>query len=463
MQRMTSTIQLDRGFPIPRSAADSHNAQDLRRALEAYHFFYPTVSMEGIIRGTRAAGAVDNKSAFMVTAKPRHAGFTLNSDTPYAGGILDLRRSGPMVVEVPLGPLVGLVDDHHQRWVTDMGLPGVDAGKGGRHLILPPGWDGTVPNGYLPARSGTWLALLALRALPLGGDLDTALKLLTSVRVYPLGSENRDGYAFTDYTAVPADTTPLAWEDNLDYWRVLHEAISGEPPVAEMRAMLGTLAELGIEAGRPFQPSADAARLLTVAAAQGRDEMLIAAFASRRPDRTVWPGRNWEWAGLRPENGSFERDGSLDVEARDRWFAQAIVASPAMFRRAVGQGSLYWLACRDSGGAYLDGSRTYKLTVPLPVPASLFWSVTGYDAHTRSEISTEQGQAALRSLFEDINPGDADHVDLYFGPVQPAGAGGRWIQTAPGHGWFAYFRIYGPQAPAFDGSWRPGDFTPQVP
>jgi hypothetical protein len=191
--------------------------------------------------------------------------------------------------------------------------------------------------------------------------------------------------------------------------------------------------------------------------------MLVSAFASRRPDRMVWPGRNWEWAGLRPENGSFERDASLDVEARDRWFAQAIVASPAMFRRAVGQGSLYWLACRDSNGAYLDGGRTYKLTVPLPVPASLFWSVTGYDAQTRSEISTDQGKAALRSLFEDITPGDADHVDLYFGPNQPLGADDRWIQTAPGRGWFCYFRIYGPQAPAFDGSWQPGDFTQDRP
>jgi hypothetical protein len=462
---MTSTVELVKGFPAQRSASAVHAAQDLRRALEAYHFFYPTVSFEGLARGTRAAGAADNEAALLVTAQPRHTGFTLNSDTPYAGGILNLHESGPMVVELPPGPLVGLADDHHQRWITDMGLPGADAGKGGRHLILRPGWDGPVPDGYLTARSDTWLVLLALRALPLGGDLDAALRLLTSVRVYPLGDRVQDRYRFHDGTAEPADTTPLAWEDNLDFWRVLHEVIDSEPPVEEMRAMLGTLAELGIEAGRPFRPTADQARLLTSAAAAGRDEMLVSAFASRRPDRVVWPDRSWEWVGLRPENGTFERDGSLDVEARDRWFAQAIVASPAMFRRVEGQGSVYWLACRDSTGVYLDGSRTYKLTVPLPVPASLFWSVTGYDSLTRSEINAPQGQAALRSLFEDLAPDGADHVDLYFGPSRPsrpsgpAGADGRWIQTAPGRGWFCYFRIYGPQAGALDGSWRPGDFT----
>ena len=116
------TVEFSRGFPTPTSAEAAHHDQDLRRALEAYHFFYPTVSMEGIVQGTRNAGAADNEAAFMVLAQPRHRGFTLNSDTPYAGGILDLHRSGPMVVEVPRGPLVGLVDDHHQRWVADLGL-----------------------------------------------------------------------------------------------------------------------------------------------------------------------------------------------------------------------------------------------------------------------------------------------------------------------------------------------------
>jgi hypothetical protein len=49
-------------------------------------------------------------------------------------------------------------------------------------------------------------------------------------------------------------------------------------------------------------------------------------------------------------------------------------------------------------------------------------------------------------------------VDLYFGPKAPAGHEGEWIKTSPGKGWFVYFRIYGPEQPAFDGSWKPGDF-----
>ena len=95
--------------------------------------------------------------------------------------------------------------------------------------------------------------------------------------------------------------------------------------------------------------------------------------------------------------------------------------------------------------------------MPLPVPNKLFWSVTAYDAETRSQVATDQGKAALRSMFElkDL-PGAS--TELYFGPNPPKDGEARWIKTIPGKGWFAYFRVYGPEQPAFDGSWKPGDF-----
>ena len=95
--------------------------------------------------------------------------------------------------------------------------------------------------------------------------------------------------------------------------------------------------------------------------------------------------------------------------------------------------------------------------MPLPVPAKLFWSVTVYDPDSRSEIATSQDKAALRSLFE-LRDQSGTSVDLYFGPTAPSGHEGQWIETIPGKGWFVYFRIYGPEKPAFDGTWRPGDF-----
>src|SRR5262249_33873147 len=153
----------------------------------------------------------------------------------------------------------------------------------------------------------------------------------------------------------------------------------------------------------------------------------------------------------------FKTPNGLDMEARDRWFGQAQGSSPAMFSRSPGAGSLYWIGMRDKAGAYLDGGKAYKLTVPLPAPARLFWSVTIHDADTRCQIRTDQQKAALRSMFEMKDTTGAS-ADLHFGPQAPAGQGAHWLKTTPGKGWFAYFRIYGPQGPAFDGSWKPGDF-----
>src|SRR5262249_4969628 len=230
------------------------------------------------------------------------------------------------------------------------------------------------------------------------------------------------------------------------------------PVIEKFLPMYGELAAIGIEKGKRFAPDARMTAILKKAAKAGRDQMLVSAFASARPDRFAWKDRKWEWAGLVPNVAQFETAGGMDLEARDRWFAQAIVTSPAMFNRNPGAGSLYWLGLRDKSDAYLDGGKTYKLTVPLPVPSKLFWSVTAYDAATRSEVQTAQDKAALRSLFELKDLGNAQSLHLSFRPKAPAGQEGRWIQTIPGKGWFTYFRIYGPESPAFDGSWRPDDF-----
>jgi hypothetical protein len=186
--------------------------------------------------------------------------------------------------------------------------------------------------------------------------------------------------------------------------------------------------------------------------------MLVSGFASHRADRIVWPNRKWEWAALRFENGDFELPTAIDVEARDRWFSQAVGMSPKMVLRTQGAGSLYWIGLRDNSGAFLDGGKTYKLSVPEPVPQNLFWSVTVYDALTRSQIQTDQDKAALRSLVELKDVPKTGTTDLYFGPTAPSGQEGRWIKTTPGRGWFVYLRLYGPVGPAFDGTWRPGDF-----
>ena len=444
------------GYPTPDTIRRAYDEADLNRALQCYRFFYPSVSITATWKGNLKAGAVPNKVFALLEGTPQQLVFTPNSDTPYAGLPLDL-SIGPMVVELPPGPIMSSTNDLNQRWVMDLGLPGPDKGKGGKHLFLPPGYKAPIPAGYHAAMSTTNRLLVLLRALPT--PQKSANEQMQSVKVYPLKrpSDWKDP-TWVSLNKPGLDFTPLAWEDNLQFWAELHELINTEPPFAEYRNMYGELADLGIAKGKPFAPDARMKAILTHASQVGNALLRVQSFADRRPDRVVWNDRAWEWAVLRPENGTFDTENYSDSYARQKWLYQAQIESPAMFSRAPGAGSLYWLGLRDKSGTFLDGTKTYKLTVPQPVPAKLFWSVTVYDAATRSEIATEQNQAAIRSLVELKGREKEPTIELYFGPKAPNGQDKNWIRTIPGKGWFAYFRLYGPEQAAFDGSWKPGDF-----
>jgi hypothetical protein len=453
-----SPYKFEHGYPTEDAAQRARDDADFQRAVTAYRFWYPAVSVEGIFNGNRAAGIEDNHGMGIAAAGPRQVGFTLNSDTPYGSATLDL-SSGPMVIELPSGPYIGLVDDHYQGWVLDMGIPGADGGKGGKYLLLPPGYHGAMPPDHHVGHSLSNKVLVAVRALPISGDVAKAMNALRAISIYTLAdAAHPPAFKAVDTTQMKMDSTSLAWEDNIQFWDKLHEIIDAEPIVEKFLPMYGLLQAIGVEKGKPFAPDARMKAILENAARVGRDQLLVSAFASNRPDRLAWPDRKWEWAGLVPGSAQFETPAGIDLEARDRWFAQAIVTSPAMFRRNAGAGSLYWLGARDSSGAYLDGGKTYKLVIPQPVPGKLFWSVTVYDAQTRSEVQTDQDKAALRSLFELKDASKTEPTTLEFGPAAASGQEERWIKTIPGRGWFAYIRIYGPEAAAFNGSWKPGDF-----
>ena len=81
---------------------------------------------------------------------------------------------------------MGAANDLNQRWVCDSGLPGPDAGKGGKHLLLPPGYKDKLPEGYYASVSTMNRVLVLLRAIPPGGNNDAANALMKTAKVYPL-------------------------------------------------------------------------------------------------------------------------------------------------------------------------------------------------------------------------------------------------------------------------------------
>ena len=149
------------GYPTPETVQQAYDDLDLIRAVQMYRIFYPTVSGAAIFKGSANAGVIPNKSFGTLDTQPKHVGFTLNSDTPYGGILLDL-NAGPLVIELPPGPLLGAAMDINQRWIADMGLPGPDAGNGGKHLLLPPGYKGETPDGYYAADATTYRVTVPL-------------------------------------------------------------------------------------------------------------------------------------------------------------------------------------------------------------------------------------------------------------------------------------------------------------
>jgi len=110
---------------------------------------------------------------------------TANADTIYSVATLDLTK-GPLVIEVPPKAL-GTLNDMWFGWIIDIGAPGPDRGEGGRYLILPPGYDGPVPDGgYFVGRSKTNHVLYAVRAFMENNDPKPAVDLIKEkLKIYP--------------------------------------------------------------------------------------------------------------------------------------------------------------------------------------------------------------------------------------------------------------------------------------
>ena len=462
-QSAESPLQFERGYPVAGTAQNVYDASDLRRAIEAYKFFYPTMGTEAVMQQMLANGAKINEVGHVMSASPQIQFGATNADTPYALATLDLKSAGPMVVELPAGgPYIGLVDDHNMRWVQDMGIIGPEKGKGGKHLILPPDFEGEVPSGYYAGRSKTWKVVVFIRLFPVGGDIAKALLSAKDIKIYPLAKAGQPvTFRYIDVSAKTMSLPVLSWETNIEFFRQLHAVIQTETAPAEFRPMLGMLAQLGIKKGESFNPDARMQRILNEAAQTGISEMRANFTAQRDPQFTPWKGRNWEWAivqAIMSETGDFGGPAYLNLESSDAYYFMGYGVSAAMGNE-VGAGSIYFTGFRDKTRAYLDGGKTYKLTVPGPVPAKLFWSHTVYDMNTRTLIATDQNQAAVRSHVEKLQVNADGSYDLYFGPKAPAGKEGMWIKTIPGKGWWSAFRIYGPEASAFDGTWKLDDIV----
>lgn len=400
------------------------------RAVEAYRMFFPSVSSWSFFADLMDMGFVPNQRHMYCHSTSDKIALTPNNDTPYGVILIDATEK-PVVLELPAGHLMGVLNDWYFQEAGNVGLPGPDGGKGGKHLIVGPNYKGELSaEGYFIARPATNHCLAAMRAVPAPGDIEGALKLLSQIKTYPLGETDRSEMVDSS-DRKPFVVSTVMREETIDYWRAVHAIINDDVLPDSFYMEYGRLAAVGIQRGKPFPEDKETQDLLLEASRIAIEQMTVEALCSSRADRLAWQDRQWEWAGLLVDTGYLAED-HMDLYARDRWFYQATLSTKKMFPRKAGMGSIYLLGTKDKNGDYLDGAKSYRLHVPGPVPANQFWSLTAYDVRNRSEINTDQRKAYVSSLQDKVVTNPDGSIDRYVGGAAPQGLEGQWVKTTPG-------------------------------
>jgi hypothetical protein len=489
-------LEFKDGAPSAGTLATIYDNLDFTHAFDALVNTYQGVNMAAIRRGFLSIGVKDNE--LLIFSKLMDASslfLTANADTVYFLGFIDL-SNGPMVFETPPKAL-GTLDDFWWRWVIDFGAPGPDRGEGGKYLLLPPGYDGPLPEGgFYIARSRTTRVVVLGRSFMENNDPKPTVDLIKArTRIYPyepggVGTSVAEFLAgkaelgritqppptvFHEGSGVAFNTVPPG-----DYqaFELLNSVVQQEPATALDPELMGPLAAIGIIKGKPFAADDWMSKIMTEAAALANATSRSLFMNPRAADWYYYPGSAWmnplfisgyqfetpipliTPEGVKP----FPTTGYRTLDARSAFFYGITGITPAMSMRLPGIGSQYLFATRDADKSYFDGGKTYKVTLPKGIPEANFWSFTLYDNQTRSMLDTSQRypRAGSQSYPSPAAEAAADGTTtVYFSPTQPEGvARGNWIQTMPGKGWFVILRLYSPLEPFFTKEWRPSEVEP---
>ncbi len=450
------TLRFKDGAPDPATVRLAYDQIDFNRSVEAFLKGISATSVYAACKGFEEAGIKTNQGIGITEdlLDARSLFLTPNTTTVYVMACMNL-KDGPMVLRVP-PRVLGPVDDANFGWVTDVGLTGPDKGAGGDYLFVPPGYKGPLPKkGYHIARPATNRLIIFYRAFVEKGNVAAAVAgVKAKAALFPLSQAVKPpATAFVNFSGVKFNTISA---NDFSFYEELNAVVQNEPADWVDPESVGLYASIGIRKGQAFAPDARMKKILTESAAVANAIARADVFAPRDPRTFIYPDRQW----ITPFVGGsykFIEGAERLLDARTMFFYFATGITPAMSEAKPGTGSAYAGVFRDSTGNYLDGGRTYKITLPGPIPAKDFWALTVYDNQTRSLLPTDQKKAGIDSNMSAIRKNPDGGVTVWLGPKPPAGQEGNWIQTMPGKGYSIILRLYGPLEPWFKKTWRPGD------
>src|SRR6185503_18999471 len=323
---------------------------------------------------------------------------------------------------------------------------GVDKGKGGKYLILPPGYSETLPDDCIALPSQTYQGYALLRSiLKSGSDADFAKAVDYGKRIafYPLSAAaNPLPTTYLDAADVVFDAT-IPYD--VRFFESLARMIESQPWLERDRAMIDPMRTLGIEKGKAFNPDAGAREIMNDAAQEARQWLDLQYEASLLPP--LYEGGHWALPaapGLMDDmQSSFADPNRYPLDGRGTTYAMAFFCP-----KHSGVGSYYLMATKDNEGRPLDGGSTYRLRVPPKVPVRQYWSATVYDRATHGLVR-EMARASRSSQSSGLQVNGDESVDIYFGPIAPPSKESNWVPTNPKGEFEVLFRFYGPEKSLF--------------
>lgn len=426
------------------------DARDLHGATQAYLW---SVSMATMLAWEEANLKVADYHDLVtyITPNEKRDVITSNATTPYAVAYADLSKTDGMVeIVVPAGPVGGLVNDGQMRSVVDLGLAGPDQGKGGKYLILAPGAEEPADHkaDYV-YRSKSNLLITGFRVL--GGDDELRQSLFSAYKLNAVGKPSTT-------KVVSIGDTPYRGSNlrGMAHWEELHAFMQREQFGPEDAMALQFLKRVGIEQGEPFEPDERQVRILTEAEKQGF-AMSVALSAAREFDEglkhtTFYKGTNWtNPLSVTSIYSTIDENGVMELDLRTSWTHEAITMSEGMTAETPGVGSKYLAAYRDSDGNYFNSAFSYELLVPANPPAEQFWSLTAYNAKSRSMVYTDRKDVSSR---HNIHVNDDGTTPVYVSSECQNMAYPQNCIDITGQGdIFFYFRTYAPTQEYFDKTW----------
>jgi hypothetical protein len=448
------------GAPTARAAIREDEAHAI--GVDAYLYFYSLITMDvtrkqltNMEPGPASLGGPMNTFA-NIPAFPSadmRSVVRPNFDTLYSTAWLDLTNE-PMVVSVPdtggryyLLPMLDM-------WTDVFASPGWrTTGTGaGNFLVTPPGWSGSVPDGFTEIKAPTPYVWIIGRTKTDGpADYGAVHKIQAGFKITPLSQWGKtpEEPKFEANPDIDMKTPPKIQVDTMPadkFFAYAAELLKLQPPHITDEPIIARLKRIGFERGKSFDlDKADAAvRAGLESAPEDAQKLMEWKMPTIARVANYW-SMNTDTMGV---YGNY-------------YLKRAIVSQMGLGANSP-EDAVYPLNLGDAEGKPLDGANNYTIhfdKADIPT-VEAFWSITLYDPQG-FQVANKLNRFAVSSWMPfHYNPDGS--LDLYFQNESPGGdKEANWL-PAPKGPFNLTMRLYAPKSAALTGKWNPPPVTKVV-